>query len=93
MSVDAEIKYAELKFDPLRRAESMMAKVAGMPYKDGAMMAVDQREALRDLVLLDIAKSLRQLVHAMDKPVTMAFRQEDLPPKEPAPADDYRDMR
>lgn len=64
MSVDAETKYTKLDFDPLQRAESMMAKAAVMPYKDGAAEATIQREAVRDLLLLDIAKSLRQLLHA-----------------------------
>lgn len=53
---------ATLDFDPLRRAESMMAKVNKMPVESDAFaVVVQQREQVRDLLLLSIAKSLDEL--------------------------------
>jgi len=53
-------KHMVFDFDPLERAESMMAKVAALGA-DGFKEALNIREEARDLMLLSIAKSLAVL--------------------------------
>ncbi len=57
----------ELNFDPLDRAESMMAKASVMNHAEGTSVADGQREAVRDLILLAIARSLRHIGAAIQE--------------------------
>lgn len=55
------MKDAKLNFDPLARAESIMARQTGDPARE----TVECREQIRDLIALSQAQSLKRIADAM----------------------------